>query len=234
MASWTTMATTFATVNTEWMEALDVGSGRFYFINLNSNETSWECPPGFLIRKDLVAAHAKLIGSGAGANSGCMTAPIDDIAFLARVRERFPPPVTPQSGGGDDVNELKKLKAKVVEMDAQKADLQAALTAATSEKALLEQILETLSAGPSMGAAPPSCVAPPMLSAAEAMLPTWKRGASQRFAGVEMPPAPPPWAICQSKSGIPTVVSSSGPQLDTSRADALRAARLEQRNSVPE
>ena len=213
------MATTFATVNTEWMEALDVDSGRFYFIKLDSNETSWECPPGFLIRKDLVAAHAKLIGSGAGANSGCMTAPIDDIAFLARVRERFPPPVTPQSGGGDDVNELKKLKAKVVEMDAQKADLQAALTAATSEKALLEQTLETLSAGPSMGAAPPSCVAPPMLSAAEAMLPTWKRGASQRFAGVEMPPAPPPWAICQSKSGIPTGFSSSGPQLSRPQSD---------------
>ena len=219
MASRKSMATTFATVNTEWMEALDVDSGRFYFIKLDSNETSWECPPGFLIRKDLVAAHAKLIGSVAGANSGCMAAPIDDTAFLAHVRKRFPPPVTPQSWGGDDVKELNKLKAKVAELEAQKADLQAALTATTSEKALLEQTLEALSTCGSMGAAPPSCVAPPMLSAAEAMLSSWKRGASQRFAGVEMPPAPPPWAICQSKSGIPTGFSSNGPQLSRPQSD---------------
>ena len=73
-------------VNERWMEALDTTTGRVYFLELEMNDagevrptgsTAWEPPPGFLTRNDLLAAL------------------LDDDAFLARVRQRFPPPATP-------------------------------------------------------------------------------------------------------------------------------------------
>ena len=85
-----------ASVNDDWMEALDVGSGRLYFVQLEKNasgdsvkpsgETSWEPPKGFLVRQQLVHALARALAAG------------DDASFLSRVRERFPPPSTPPPG----------------------------------------------------------------------------------------------------------------------------------------
>ena len=64
------MASFDSAVNMAWMEALDVGTGRLYYIKLQTNETSWECPEGFLERKALVAAHAKALTEGGSVGGG--------------------------------------------------------------------------------------------------------------------------------------------------------------------
>lgn len=198
-----------AEVNNSWMEALDVGTGRFYFIRLATNETSWERPAGFLDRKDLVRAHAEVLASTSTAAPA-----MDDATFLARVRERFPPPAMPPKAND---GELQALKARVAALEGENASLQTSVAEARTEKTALEQTIETLQL--SMGAAPPSCVAPPSFtmqtSANRGSLtrlppalgtldeggkpPSWKRGASARFANAEPPPPPPAWAVQMSR-----------------------------------
>lgn len=124
------MASFAEDTNMAWMEALDVGSSRLYFIKLDNNETSWECPPGFLVRKDLVRQHAKLLQEVASGGGG--KADMDDAAFLARVRERFPPPAVPPPG-----EDATALQARVAVLEQEKATLQAALAEAGTQKAVL-------------------------------------------------------------------------------------------------
>ena len=186
--------------NLAWMEALDVGSGRLYFIKLANNETSWECPSGFLVRTDLVHAHAKLLSNGSGSR-----AEMGDEEFLARVRQRFPPPSTPQLTPSDP-EALSALQLRVTELETENAALRAAAAKASTEKAGLVQTIEQLSLAPTnVGTAPPSCVGPPSCVAPPALgngvkPPSWQRGASMRFANTEGPPPPPAWAMAQTSS----------------------------------
>ena len=170
-----------ASVNDDWMEALDVGSGRLYFVQLEKNasgdsvkpsgETSWEPPKGFLVRQQLVHALARALAAG------------DDASFLSRVRERFPPPSTPPPGNAPvaataataataaDAEELARLRAQVAQLESDKAAL---LTRAETAEASIPQL-------------PPR---PPMLG--EMSKPGSWKGASQRFGTIaEQPPEPP-------------------------------------------
>ena len=173
-----------------WMEALDVGSGRLYFIRLADNTTSWEQPEGFLTRKELVTAHAQLLQSSTG----------DEASFMARVRERFPPPVAPPPASA-----APELEEQVRQLTTQVEQLMTASAAARSEKLALEATVERLSAGGCAegDAPPPSCVAPPMLGTA-AKMPggSWKRGASAKWGALDPPTPPPPppeWAVQMSR-----------------------------------
>ena len=189
-----------ASVNDDWMEALDVGSGRLYFVQLEKNasgdsvkpsgETSWEPPKGFLVRQQLVHALARALAAG------------DDASFLSRVRERFPPPSTPPPGNAPvaataataaDAEELARLRAQVAQLESDKAAL---LTRAETAEASIPQL-------------PPR---PPMLG--EMSKPgSWKRGASQRFGTIaEQPPEPPTWAMAKAQSGVGPYFE--GPSMD--------------------
>ena len=167
-------------VNERWMEALDVGSGRLYFVRLEKNsagdsvkpqgETSWEPPSGFLVRQQLVHALAKALAKDS------------DSAFLARVRERFPPPQTapPPAAADDDV---KQLHAQIAQLESEKAAL---LARAERAEANTPQL-------------PPR----PMLASMTSRPGSWKRGASQRFSTIaEQPPEPPAWALAKAVSGV--------------------------------
>mmetsp|Transcript_8508 Transcript_8508/g.17241 ORF Transcript_8508/g.17241 Transcript_8508/m.17241 type:complete len:230 (-) Transcript_8508:580-1269(-) len=223
-------------VNTAWMEALDMGTGRLYFIKLDNNETSWECPPNFKVRVDLVAEHAKALESLK--SGGPSSAGVDDCAFLARIRERFPPPATPPPAGGNGNSAA--LKAQVEQLQRDKLALQeqverlkVAAETASAEKATLEQTVEQLtlnaaavSAG---GGAPPSCVGPPSLGSGP-KAPSWTRGASVRFANAQLPPPPPDWALQMSKGssatrvgplGVATFGHGSHPPLNTRISGAI-------------
>jgi hypothetical protein len=139
------MASFDTAVNTAWMEALDMSSRRLYFIKLDTNETSWECPTDFKVRVDLVAEHAKALES---MRSGSTSAVGEgDATFLSRVRERFPPPATLPPAGGDS----SALKAQVQQLEREKAALQdqverlaAAAQTASAERSTLEQTIEQL------------------------------------------------------------------------------------------
>ena len=152
-----------AAVNLAWMESFDASSGRLYYIQRETNETSWECPPGFCERRALVAAHAKVLSGGSG--------PSDEAAFLARVRDKFPPP--PPAA---DADELATMRHTIQQL--------------LADKAALEQKVQQLGAEP-------SCPAPPKLGSQPPKPPSWNRGASARFLLAEQPPRPPEWALRQ-------------------------------------
>ena len=39
---------TWLQVNCQWLEALDPGSGRVYFVELPTQQSSWDAPDGFM------------------------------------------------------------------------------------------------------------------------------------------------------------------------------------------
>jgi hypothetical protein len=195
------MATSFKpAVNTEWLEAIDTGTGRLYFVRLEHSEngesvrpqgeTSWTPPDGFLVRQQLVTALSNALASGGG-----KPAEDNEAMFLAKVRQRFPPPSTPPPANADTA----ELKARIAQLE---EELQAARAA------------------------------PPKL--ADAQRPSWKRGASAKFADpsalgtvVEQPPPPPAWALSKgnSRSGVapppPPRQTTSSMKLGDSVAAAL-------------
>jgi len=189
------MTTFDPSVNTAWMEALDMGSGRLYYIKLDTNETSWECPSQFLVRADLVAAHATALEQ-LRQHPAASAADGDDAAFLARVLERFPPPLTPPPAGDASTAlqaQVQRLEREKAALEQQVTQLSAAAQKASAEKAALEQTVAQLNTVSASGA-PPSCASP-----SGAKPPSCKRGASARFNLAAPPPPPPEWALQMSK-----------------------------------
>ena len=193
-------------VNEHWMEAIDAGSGRLYFVRLQKSETghavrpvgetSWEAPAGFLTRHELVAKLSSALSqqtSGEGS--------IDDDVFLARVLARFPPPATPPPATAEN-KAAAALRNRVVELEEANETLRARCEAAEAEVAEAQrQAAQALSA---TGSGTSGAAAPPSLGAAQR--PSWKRGVSQRFLSsdglsVDQPPPPPPWALAKLQSG---------------------------------
>jgi hypothetical protein len=176
------MAAFDVAMNTQWMEALDIDSGRLYYIHLATHQTSWDCPEGFLVRSRLVDALASTLASGgAGGGEG-------EAAFLARVRERFPPPASPPpAASAAELDSLRaQLEALRVESDAlsqNHAYVSEDVEVARREKARLEETVATLRAT-LRDAGLPDPTAPTSL-AAVGKAPTWKRGVSHA-------PAPSP------------------------------------------
>lgn len=168
-------------VNETWMEALDVGSGRLYFVKLEVNrsgdvrplgETSWEAPEGFLVRRDLCAALADASAQAQKQES--------DEEFMARVRQRFPPPATPPPSSAAEV-ELERLRYQASQFE--------------GERIALQQRVQQLEA--QLAAATPAAAPSPGMPK-----PSWKRGASAKFVGVQQQiPPPPAWALSKSSSG---------------------------------
>lgn len=151
-----------AAVNQRWLEALDVNSGRIYFMELELNaagdvrptgQTSWEAPPGFLVRREMIMYLQSALQA------------LEDDAFLAKVRDRFPPPST----GTPAEREVMQLRARVAELEASRAELASRVEAAEAQQ-----------------------------------VPTWKRGASSKFAPgtVEQPPPPPAWMLANKTSSM--------------------------------
>ena len=186
-------------VNSEWMEALDVGSGRLYFIRMEMNGahdvrptglTEWEAPPGFLVRGELVAALSK-----------AQSEVNDDAAFLARVRQRFPPPPPPPPAAASPT-EVASLRQQVAKLEAEKQEMELAVSqanAAADAANAARLAAEARAAAGAGGASASSTPAPPLGSALQR--PSWKRGASQRFAnGAAQPPPPPEWARAMSRN----------------------------------
>ena len=158
-------------VNTSWLEALDITTGRIYFVHLESKDgelvrptgkTSWDAPPGFLVRRELV-----------GYLRSALNAVDDEAAFLAKVRDRFPPPPIPTT----PEREVEQLRARVAQVEEACAELKARAEAAEANA--------QSQAGESQ--------APP----------TWKRGASSKWAGtVREPPPPPAWMLAKKTSSM--------------------------------
>jgi len=181
-------------VNSQWMEALDVESGRLYYIRIEMNsahdvrptgETAWEAPPGFLVRGELVAALSK-----------AQSEVNDEAAFLARVRQRFPPPPSPPPATVSPT-EVVSLRQQLAKLDAEKQELELAVSQAqaAADAANAARLAAEARAAAGAGASMP---APPLGAALQR--PSWKRGASQRFgSGAVQPPPPPEWARAMSR-----------------------------------
>lgn len=211
------------------MEALDVGSGRLYFVRLETNaagdsvrplgETSWEQPEGFLVRQELVAALSATLHERGGAPTE------DDATFLAKVRERFPPPSTPPPSGRD----VAELLERVRQLEAEKAALAERAEAAEEEAAAAR----SQASAPPMGSSAPSCGVPPALGNV-LQRPSWKRGASSKFTmpggaltpDAGLPPPPPKWALEKAMSGGgpydgAAEASAPGPSLNRRQSGAI-------------
>ena len=166
------------------MEALDVGSGRLYFVRLEYNadgdvrpigETSWERPPGFLLRREMCQEMSNALTS----KSSAPAAESDEV-FLARVRQRFPPPATPPP----TELEIQSLRQRLAEAEARASN-----------------------------SSQPATKPPPMLADAN-QRPSWKRGASAKFVGMQAQvPPPPQWALAAvggSTAPPPTLAAGGG------------------------
>lgn len=101
----------FDKVNTTWLEALDAGTGRYYFVNSTSNETTWEPPECFSDRKELV----QLIKDARTKTSG-MPGQQTEEEFIAKVKARFPPPAGPAPANSSSA-EVSTLKERLSVMD---------------------------------------------------------------------------------------------------------------------
>ena len=200
-------------VNEEWMEAIDAASNRLYYVRLELSPagdsvrphpegiTSWDAPNGFLGRLDLVAALSSAIH---GASTD------DEAAFLAKVRARFPPPSTPPSASAAE-RELAELRHRVVQLEEEKKALFARV-----EAAAVAQVTNMSTSG-----------APPPASGQAAERPSWKRGASSKFAlGVDAPPPPPEWALAKAGSGLGPVDMFGPPEPEAAQLDQDQSSSI--------
>lgn len=166
-----------AHVNLSWMEALDVDSGRLYYVRIQeaattneqgdvrpTGETSWDPPEGFMVRRELCEAlSAALISSRA---NGSTTT--DEESFLAKVRARFPPP----SASTSVEREMAELRRRVKELEEANATL----------KQQTNTRVGSTDSGKSLGT----------------------RSPSSRFEGVSVkePPPPPVWMTVKHLSSV--------------------------------
>jgi len=164
-------------VNSSWLEALDPGSGRLYYVDLTTHQTAWEAPPTFSDRKQLAVAQHILAAEIAVAESQAAeggAGGLDEAAFLARIRQRFPPPTTPPPSTA-------VMQQRISSLESENADLRRQLQGQGS-------------------AADPAPLPPRLMSRCSSVAssrPSWVRGAS---AVLEAPPPPPQWAIQLSRS----------------------------------
>ena len=71
--------------NSRWLEALDPGSGRVYFVDLETQQSSWDPPTHFMDRKELSTALQK-----ADADLKSKPAGDDEATFLEAWRKGEP------------------------------------------------------------------------------------------------------------------------------------------------
>merc|ERR1712216_533913 len=151
-------------VNSHWLEAMDPGSGKLYFIDLNSQQTSWDPPAHFMDRKQLAVAHCALLSDlekaearAKAAEAASKAAPPqeeDDEAFLAKVRSRFPPPSEPPpaESGTQSVaaleEQVKRLQAEKVELMVRLQQLEGSQVAATLAKTQSQRTVSQVGALP--------------------------------------------------------------------------------------
>tara|TARA_B110001452_G_scaffold262794_1_gene263295 strand:- start:606 stop:1412 length:807 start_codon:yes stop_codon:yes gene_type:complete len=202
--------------NSRWLEALDPGSGRVYFVDLETQQSSWDPPTHFMDRKELSQALQK-----ADADLKSKPAGDDEATFLAKVKARFPaPPGKPPPpkmnsslAAGPSLDELKaenaRLQARIAELESRDSSSSAAppplppAVASSFNVAAPPPLPLGVSkqASSSPFASPRGGAAPRRVSA----VPQWKRGASSMLP-LEPPPPPPAWALAMSSSSSKNVV----------------------------
>lgn len=208
--------------NSRWLEALDPGSGRVYFVDLETQQSSWDAPTHFMDRKELAQALQKASSKPAGD---------DEATFLAKVKARFPAPPTkpPPPKMTSSLAEDSMSKGKVDELKAENARLQARIAELESRDgsasvappplppALPSNASFNVAAPPPLPvgvskqassspfASPRGGAAPRRVSA----VPQWKRGASSMLP-LEQPPPPPAWALAMSSNSSKNVVGQPG------------------------
>jgi hypothetical protein len=234
--------------NTRWLEALDPSSGKVYFVDLPTQQSSWDAPEAFMDRKELSQAlqkaHADLEELGS------------EEAFLAKVKERYPPPPTEKPPPPKPTESMLKGKGSMASMPIADGELKA-------ENERLQRRVAELEAAAAAAAAPaqPSAAAPPPLpglpglaeppplplSAAGAAIarrgsataatasprgpPQWKRGASQ--LPVEEPPPPPAWALAMSNGGAKAAQRGSMPARTSNAPPMLSDVSTPRRGTAP-
>ena len=189
-------------INSRWLESLDPGSGRTYFVDLETQQSAWDAPTHFMDRKELAQALQK-------ADVGLKSKPAsdDEATFLAKVKARFPaPPTKPPPPKTTSPLADTMSKGKVDELKAENARLRdrvAELESADRAPPPLPPARPS-NASFNVAAPPPLPVGRPPRRVSE--LPQWKRGASSMLP-LEQPPPPPAWALSMSSSSNNNVLA---------------------------